>query len=144
MMKHIIFAALAMIFVSGCMGRSRFMPRGTTTVAPYRSAAYAPGYGSVGGSAMSAPAMMGPPGMFLSEHTGTSFDPRTHAAIVQAELARESARSSAMIPAPIAPRTTGTPAVAGETSSDLDIVMDQVDAQGRELDALRREVRERR
>lgn len=158
MMKNLILIIFALVFTIGCgASRRAWVPRGTTgavtqsasyrrTIAPRQTMYGQRGYGPQMQTApYGAPGMVAPPAMFVSEYAGSTYDPRTHGAVVQAEMAREQARRSGATapPLPGASAPTGTGCTDCATREELGVVMDQVDQQGRAVDALRREVDER-
>ena len=73
--------------------------------------------------------------MFVSEYAGSTYDPRTAGAVVQAEMAREQARRSAQVAAPTMQRVPICPnCTSAEGAEGLNAVMDEVDALRQEVD----------
>ncbi len=148
-MKNLAFIIFALVLASGCAtARRPFVPNSTTPrgqVTYQRATVQPQGMYQQGLAPQVAPGGYGgmqiPPAMFVSEYAGSTYDPRTHGAVVQTDMMREQARRSGAVTAPALP-STGCANCASQ--DDLDVVMDQVDRQGRAVHALRREVRRRR
>jgi len=116
-MKYFVFAITVIVLASGCAtARRQYVP--SVQTAPYS------GYG-YGGAQV-------PPAMFVSEYAGSTYDPRTHGAVVRAEMMRQTARRSAMVSAP--PLPGGVGCVNCASRDDLGAVMDEVDALREEVD----------
>lgn len=140
-MKYITYIVFALLIISGCAtARRQFVPQTTsTTVGMQQSAVVQPngvptyqrGYGPQTALPYGYDGMQVPPATFVSEYAGSTYDPRTHIAVIQAEMAREQARRSGTVSAPSLP---GNGCVNCVSRQDLGAVMDEVDALREEVD----------
>jgi len=127
-----VFAITVIVLASGCATARRQYVPSVQTAPTYQQQGYGQQASPYSYSEYGYGGAQVPPAMFVSEYAGSTYDPRTHGAVVRAEMMRETARRSAMVSAP--PLPGGVGCVNCASRDDLGAVMDEVDALREEVD----------